>query len=174
MFKLVRSGLIRGACTHVQTKPPQVNCWRAVPHRSVPLRRLADQSQKDNASKVSPPGAEPEKMTFSLLWKRYGAITIVTHFSVYFLTVAGLYVGVNNGLLGNDPVERKEAVESVANKLEPYIPEKATNMIRESPSVGAFAVAWLSAKFTEPIRLVVTIFLVPRIARHLGRAPPKL
>jgi hypothetical protein len=26
--------------------------------------------------------AEPEKMTFKLLWQRYGMVAIVTHFSV--------------------------------------------------------------------------------------------
>jgi len=30
-------------------------------------------------------------------------------------------------------------------------------------------VAWVTAKFTEPVRLVVTMFLVPKIARRLGR-----
>jgi len=36
---------------------------------------------------------------------------------------------------------------------------------------GAFAVAWVLAKPTEPIRLGVTIFLTPKIARRFGFAP---
>jgi hypothetical protein len=42
------------------------------------------------------------------------------------------------------------------------------------PSSGALAVAWVTAKFTEPFRLVLTIYLIPKIARRLGRAPPKV
>ena len=80
-------------------------------------------------------------------------------------------MAVKQGVLGKTDEEREEAVEKVAEKLEPYIPAAATSSIRGSPTVGAFAVAWVAAKFTEPIRLVVTFFLVPRIARRLGRAP---
>ena len=130
-------------------------------------------ASSESAAAASPAEAtaEPEKMTISLLWKRYGMVAVGTHFSVYFATLAVLTAGVKQGLLGSNDEERAEAIEKVAAKFEPYAPERVVAAIRESPSLGAFAVAWVAAKFTEPFRLVVTIFLVPRIARHLGRAP---
>jgi len=91
----------------------------------------------------------------------------------YFVTLAGLTVAVKEGVLGKTDEERAEAIEKVAVKLEPYIPAVAIDSIRSSPTVGAFAVAWVAAKFTEPVRLVATFFIVPRLARYLGRAPAK-
>lgn len=36
---------------------------------------------------------------------------------------------------------------------------------------GTFLLAWIATKFTEPVRLAVTLAVTPRIARFLGRAP---
>jgi len=93
--------------------------------------------------------------------------------SRYFVTLVGLTVAVKEGVLGKTDEERAEAIEKVAVKLEPYIPVVAIDSIRSSPTVGAFAVAWVAAKFTEPVRLVATFFIVPRLARYLSRAPAK-
>lgn len=35
--------------------------------------------------------------------------------------------------------------------------------------VGTFAIAYIMTKFTEPLRLGVTIVAVPRVARWLGK-----
>lgn len=134
-----------------------------------PNRFHSGQPQPNPTSSETP--AE-EKMTLKVLWTRYGSIAICTHFSLYLVTLAGLTGLVNYGVLGNSPEEREEAIEKVATKIEPYVPTAATEAVRTSPFVGAFAIAWITAKFTEPIRLVCTMFLVPRIARRLGRAPP--
>ena len=40
--------------------------------------------------------------------------------------------------------------------------------------VGTFAAAWVMTKFTEPLRLFVTLGVVPSIARWIGRVPPKI
>jgi hypothetical protein len=40
--------------------------------------------------------------------------------------------------------------------------------------VGTFAIAWVMAKFTEPLRLGFTIATVPTIARWFGRRREKL
>ena len=65
---------------------------------------------------------------------------------------------------GADDDQRAEAVKSVAAVLEPVAPAAIVDAVRTSPPFGAFAVAWVAAKFTEPARLVVTLFLVPRVA----------
>lgn len=112
----------------------------------------------------------PLDSSFTALYLNAPCILILR----YFVTLAGLTAAVKQGVLGKTDEERAEAIEKVAEKLEPYIPAMAIDSIRSSPNVGAFAVAWVAAKFTEPIRLVATFFIVPRIARYLGRAPAKI
>ena len=75
-------------------------------------------STSDSSTGSSETTASGEPMSFSLLWKRYGAVAIATHFGVYFATLAGLYGGVSAGLLGQGD-EKKEAIEKVAIKIEP-------------------------------------------------------
>jgi len=38
--------------------------------------------------------------------------------------------------------------------------------------VGKFAIAWVMTKFTEPLRLGITIAAVPKVAKLLGRHVP--
>ena len=102
------------------------------------------------------------------VWERYGWTAVGTHFGVYFATLAGLTSAVDQGLLGADADERREAVDKVAGALERVAPARAVDFVKESPAAGAFAVAWVAAKFTEPVRLVVTLFLVPRVAAVRG------
>jgi len=139
--------------------------------KELPPGAAAEEAGATAAAGETAATAEPEQMTIKLMWQRYGAVAVGTHFGVYFTTVAALYAAVDQGLLGSTPEEKKEAIAKVADKMEPYVPEFAISSIRSSPAIGAFAVAWLSAKFTEPFRLVLTIFLVPKIARYMGRAP---
>jgi len=77
-----------------------------------------------------------EKMSFSLLWKRYGAVAVGTHFGVYFATLAGLFVAVKNGALGATEEERLASVEKAAGILEPYAPASVVAAIRTSPDTG--------------------------------------
>ena len=42
---------------------------------------------------------------------------------------------------------------------------------RVNAKTGSFLLAWIATKFTEPVRLALTIAMTPRIARFLGRAP---
>ena len=107
--------------------------------------------------------AAEEATTFTEAWRRYGWLFVGTHFSVYFATLAGLTAAVKNGLLGRSEEEQRSAVEKVAALADDYLPARACEAIRASPTVGAFAVAWVTAKFTEPVRLVVTVFLTPRL-----------
>eukprot|EP00815_Leptocylindrus_aporus_P002061 CAMPEP_0116053098 /NCGR_PEP_ID=MMETSP0322-20121206/1976_1 /TAXON_ID=163516 /ORGANISM="Leptocylindrus danicus var. apora, Strain B651" /LENGTH=108 /DNA_ID=CAMNT_0003536179 /DNA_START=404 /DNA_END=730 /DNA_ORIENTATION=- len=52
--------------------------------------------------------------------------------------------------------------------LRPFIPK-----IENNPSLVNLGVAWIGTKFTEPLRLIVTVSIVPSIARSLGYAPKK-
>ena len=43
------------------------------------------------------------------------------------------------------------------------------NYIREYPRVGTFLVAWFTTKFTEPVRMGVSIAIVPPLAKFMKR-----
>lgn len=114
---------------------------------------------------------QKEQSSLMDLWRRYGTVAIATHFGVYFSTLAMLYGVASMGLLNGED-DGDGALDSAIEWLEPYVPQRAVSEIRKSPQLGAFAVAWVAAKFTEPPRLLVTLFLIPRIARRIGRVPP--
>lgn len=42
---------------------------------------------------------------------------------------------------------------------------------RVNAKTGTFLIAWVATKFTEPLRLALTLAITPRIARLVGRAP---
>jgi hypothetical protein len=39
--------------------------------------------------------------------------------------------------------------------------------MKENPKVATIAVAWLMTKFTEPLRVLITVGIVPKIAQFL-------
>lgn len=45
-------------------------------------------------------------------------------------------------------------------------------LIERNPHVANFALAWVATKFTEPVRLLVTVGIVPKVGRFLGKKPP--
>lgn len=45
------------------------------------------------------------------------------------------------------------------------VPETYLEPMRSNPTVGTFALAYLATKITEPLRLVTTIAITPRIYR---------
>ena len=129
------------------------------------LRRRNDSNTAvaSNIRKESNGVRENEVTTISQAWQKYGWLAIGTHFSVYFATLAGLTFGMKNGFLGSDEKAQRKAVQSIARKIDGYVPDVVVHTITSSPTWGAFAHAWVTAKFTEPPRLAVTFFLVPRL-----------
>ena len=93
----------------------------------------------------------------------YGWTAVGTHFAVYGTTLAGLTAAVDVGLLGGGRA-RDEAVAKLSALVAPVAPRALVDGLRSSPTAGAFAVAWVLAKFTEIPRLAVTLALTPRVA----------
>mmetsp|Transcript_12924 Transcript_12924/g.33665 ORF Transcript_12924/g.33665 Transcript_12924/m.33665 type:complete len:168 (+) Transcript_12924:99-602(+) len=92
----------------------------------------------------------------SWLVHEYGPVGIATHFSVYFVTLGGLFLGIDSGVL----------VAGDALTLLKYVgADRIVDLECLNPKASNFAVAWILAKFTEPMRLPVTLWLTPRIAR---------
>lgn len=96
------------------------------------------------------------------LWHKYGYVAIVTYFGLYFGTLFLIYLAFHFKLTGNfDPqaIVRWLGLEAHFAKFD--------------SKAGEFAMAWLTTKLTEPVRIALTAFLTPKIARLVGRAPPK-
>ena len=137
-------------------------------------------SYKDRAAHYGNQAKDGAK-SFGGMMKTYGPVFIGTYLSVYAMTLGSLYVGVESGVL--DPVtilgyitgnheEARSSAEVVAEMLEHYtITEPFAEMVREKPPVANFAIAWVTTKFTEPMRLGLTAVVVPRVARHFGVGP---
>ncbi len=47
--------------------------------------------------------------------------------------------------------------------------DKVVDLDRINPKAGNFAVAWILAKFTEPIRFAFTVAITPSVVRMLKR-----
>jgi hypothetical protein len=113
--------------------------------------------------------------------KKYGPVFVGTYLGVYLATLGSLFLGVESGAL--DPVqlfdmlghgadgggETKNTVEYVLefmNKHEWLKPW--AKWVEKKPELANLAVAWIAVKFTEPLRLPISLYITPRIARYFG------
>jgi hypothetical protein len=147
-------------------------------------RPVADSASAAGASGGAPPphdaaGPPPPSLLSSPLgwWransarlkhmiKSYGYFAVAAYLGVYVVTLAGLYGAVKAGLI-RGPEKLDEYVNNWTVKRwlfgdrEFHIP----------PALTQFATAWVLTKTTEPVRLVVTIGILPGLVR---RAPAGL
>lgn len=104
------------------------------------------------------------KKRFAVLAKRYGWLTVATYLGVYVLTLGGLFVIVRAGLVSppdvNGFINGWFVKRAIMGDAQVHIP----------PAWADFATAWVLTKFTEPVRLVATLALVPFIARRAPHA----
>jgi hypothetical protein len=125
-----------------------------------------------------------------LLISKYGSTFIGTYLGVYFTTLVSLFGLLESGVLdvkmisvytdalrGVLPFGHLGVSEisdglfgglksSLWNVLNTYFPAEYI----QNPHVSNLAVAWITVKFTEPLRLATTCLLVPRVACFLRRA----
>lgn len=95
------------------------------------------------------------------LWHQYGYVAIATYLVIYVGTLFTIYLLYHFKIINFDPmvIVRWLGIESHVSKYD--------------PKAGEFALAWITTKLTEPIRLAATAMLTPLFARLLGRAPSK-
>ena len=106
--------------------------------------------------------AAPESRTsrFKTLVRKYGPIAVVFHLSVYGTTLMGFYKAVEWKLVSaGDAVDMARWVGL----------DRFMDLEKVNPSAGNLAVAWVLAKFTEPVRWILTAMCTPRIARLAPR-----
>jgi len=116
------------------------------------------------------------------LFSKYGKVGLGVHMSVSAISIAGLYVSIQNNvdvesLLARIglPSHSKEVLdEDSGAAIEEMQSEKPTKGKLESSELltssgGALALAVLCNKVLFPVRVPITIVLTPPIARFLAR-----
>mmetsp|Transcript_14752 Transcript_14752/g.29890 ORF Transcript_14752/g.29890 Transcript_14752/m.29890 type:complete len:190 (-) Transcript_14752:225-794(-) len=83
------------------------------------------------------------------IFKDYGTVALLFHFSVWSMTLASSYAAVSNGL----PV-----AQYLPHEFQENIPGKA----------GDLAIAYLATEATGPVRTLLTLSVVPLLARKLN------
>jgi Protein of unknown function (DUF1279) len=167
---------------------------RATHYRDSAATRLRE--FKENPKQTALDGAK----SFTTMLRMYGPVFIGTYAAVYFTTLSGLYAGVASGALdpvalfttlGIIPTAAATAtaaaadagatiattttittVDLVYNFLDHHeITKSYAHYVQDYPALANLGVAWISVKFTEPIRLPVAISITPRVARYIGYRP---
>mmetsp|Transcript_9667 Transcript_9667/g.17001 ORF Transcript_9667/g.17001 Transcript_9667/m.17001 type:complete len:237 (-) Transcript_9667:123-833(-) len=107
--------------------------------------------------------AKPQLSKIKLLIQQYGAVGMGVYGMVYVSTLGGIYF-----LADQDIIVAADAIAMLKSTgLDHYVDMSGVNK-----KMGDFALAWILTKFTEPLRLVVSVSITPMVARALGRAPP--
>lgn len=119
-----------------------------------------------------------------ILMAKYGYFFVGTYLSVYIGTVYTLYFLIDNGLVDPSSLsipnwfpfahssedEDATLVSIIADLADNFeFTKKYVDSIKKRPEFVNLGIAWVATKFTEPIRLGVSIFLTPKIARLFGR-----
>lgn len=127
------------------------------------------------------------------LWQKYGMVAVGTYFTMYGVVLGSIYVAIEQGWVstarpstkrGKEPlVDGEQPAEdfnlvTATNKFVTLAEEwglaKHMDLQRVNSKTGSFVIAWVATKFTEPLRLALTLAITPRIARLVGRAPKKI
>ena len=161
--------------------------------RARDMSELARQASRTGARRGSAMAKQGAKTTYQKL-KQYGPVFVGTYASLYLITLGTIYGGVDSGSI--DPVtlfshisniaghvgtevsgademaESKSTAQIVISYLDHYSwTRPAVPFLEKNPHFANLGVAWVATKFTEPVRLVVTMGIVPKLADYLGYVP---
>ncbi|KAL0490669.1 DUF1279 domain-containing protein [Acrasis kona] len=108
--------------------------------------------------------------------RKYGPTGVVVYFAVYFATLFGLFFAIDNDIIVVGDVEKLLAKIGLGTKKE--IDDDAEeeskgglmtkifgSVFEDKVQVANFGIAWVLTKFTEPIRLAVTVAITPYILK---------
>ncbi|KAF1790667.1 protein of unknown function DUF1279 [Phytophthora cactorum] len=118
------------------------------------------------------------------LWRKYGIVAIGTYLTMYGAVLGSMYLAIDQGWVrtnkrttskGEGQSDESFNLVTTTNKFVKIAEDLGIAQYLEveqvSSKTGTFLLAWIATKFTEPLRLALTIAVTPRIARLLGRAP---
>ncbi|KAG5189533.1 hypothetical protein JKP88DRAFT_155059, partial [Tribonema minus] len=119
---------------------------------------------------------------FKEMWRRYGLVAVGTYFGIYVATLGGLYLVFDYGFMTASDMPAGAAhagdtLQALVERLPDWAQAKVNALyakMQQEPGFRNFVLAWLTTKVTEPVRVLATVGITPRIARALGRAPKKL
>jgi len=94
--------------------------------------------------------------------RKYGLLGVVIYFGVYFLTLGILFLLLQEGILSTKDVLAWLAERGLDKLIDP-------NDMKKSETYANFGVAWVLTKFTEPLRMAVTLAITPGIYKLLRR-----
>ena len=137
------------------------------------VTKQAAASSPEGASGGGGGGGVTQKIRY--LWREYGVVGISTYAAIYVSTLATLYAAIIAEMRRVPEGGRSGVLDSIFGRLDkllapfPYIHKtlglgKIQQMQKEHPRAAAFAMAWVLAKLTEPLRLALALAVVPRIA----------
>lgn len=146
-------------------------------------KKAAAKINYEKGKKAAKRGAES---SFTMM-KQYGPVFVGFYAGLYGLTFGSLYIGIDSGLIDPGTVmgyltsasegmeESRTTAQLVVDYLKHYSwTQPAVPFVEKNPHFANLAVAWVTTKFTEPIRLVITAGVVPRLAKYLGFVPKKV
>nr|CAG4715986.1 unnamed protein product [Naegleria fowleri] len=94
--------------------------------------------------------------------KKYGILGVVIYLGIYVLTLGTLFLLLQEGFLAT-----KDVLAWLHNSgFDKYID---MNDLKKSERNANFVVAWVLTKFTEPVRMAVTLAITPYIYKVLRR-----
>eukprot|EP01035_Chromulina_nebulosa_P017772 gene17772-23375_t len=102
---------------------------------------------------------------------KYGVVAIGTYFGLYVTTLGSIFLSLdydlfNSASFGLDP---NTAIKKVCDLFLIVTGSSSLpDFIHNNPKVGTFAIAWFMTKFTEPIRLGLTLAALPTVAKLLA------
>ena len=96
------------------------------------------------------------------LWQKYGMVFLTTYGSLYLVTLGGVY-----------QLVRLKIIDTESALL--YLHSSGLDRVVDvtplaTSTAGTFALAWLLTKFTEPLRLAVTVSITPGIAKLVRKS----
>lgn len=116
--------------------------------------------------------AVEDDTTFKGLFKKYGFLFVCTYGGVYVSTLAAIFGSLEYDLFHASSIgfEPAEAIIKICNTVEYYTGYTSLpQFFKANPTWGTFALAWSITKFTEPLRLIFTLGITPKLSRWLGR-----
>lgn len=161
---------------------------------STKLSKNDNNKMKDAARKS---GKVVKKGARSLreLAQKYGWTFFASYFTVYLITLSTLFTGLDCGYIDPatltdiqfqlpwhsgtgaeeaaakaDAKEFRSSVKMIAEYIERF--EWTTRLaeaVEKNPHLSNLAIAWVATKFTEPVRLPLTLAITPRVAKFFGQ-----
>eukprot|EP01113_Clastostelium_recurvatum_P037992 TRINITY_DN5617_c0_g1_i3.p1 TRINITY_DN5617_c0_g1~~TRINITY_DN5617_c0_g1_i3.p1 ORF type:complete len:226 (-),score=27.57 TRINITY_DN5617_c0_g1_i3:81-758(-) len=135
-----------------------------------PIPSQPSPSTHNTPSAPAPEEHEEEKSSLSPIQKirkfarKYGPVGFITYFGIYYTTVAAVYLIIEVGGFSGTIIE----------SLNSWGIDKYVDLSKMNPKLGSLGLAWVLTKFTEPVRLAITVAITPRMVRIWDSKRPAL